>query len=435
MKWKVKKSRLAGAIAIPASKSHTIRAMLVATLAKGESHLSNVLTTGDGASAISAAKSMGASVAVSGTSGVTMQGVAGNYDLGSDDFNMENSGTSTNLFASAAALGSRRRRFDGDSSLRTRPFKPLLVALKNLGAIYSMENNTSDLPFTVAGPIMGGRTVVNGVSSQFVSSLLFSCPCAPQDTHIDVENLHERPYVEMTLHWLDRLGIGYEASPPFGDAEASPDRISFLVRGRQVYPAIDYTVPGDFSSATFAAVAAPLTGSVLTLTGLDFSDPQGDKGVFDVLAGMGATIDKSGDATVVSGTKKIEGRVIDLNAMPDSLPAFSVLGCIATGETRITNVAQARIKETDRIAVMTQELAKMGADVREEKDGLLIRPRRLAGAHVNGHGDHRVVMALALAGMVAEGETVIDTTEAAAVTYPTFLEDFKKLGAEIKIIE
>ena len=479
MKWNVRKSRLSGAIAIPPSKSHTIRAMLIATLAQGESHLGNVLTKGDGASAISAAQSMGASVTVSGCS-VTVQGVAGNYDLGSDDFNMENSGTSTNLFAAAAALGSRRRRFDGDSSLRTRPFKPLLVALKNLGAEYSMENNKSDLPFAIAGPIKGGRTVVNGVSSQFVSSLLFSCPCAPQDTRIDVENLHERPYVEMTMHWLDRLRIRYEASPPFGDAslfrdfqgseaspsfedaslfrdfqgseaspsfedaeaspsfedaEASPGRISFLVRGRQTYPAIDYTVPGDFSSATFAAVAAPLTGSVLTLHGLDFSDPQGDKGVFDVLAGMGASVEKSGTATVVNGIKKVKATVIDLNAMPDSLPAFSVLGCVAKGETRIVNVAQARIKETDRITVMAEELAKMGADIREEKDGLLIRPHRLVGAHVNGHGDHRVVMALALAGMVAEGETIIDDAEAAAVTYPTFLEDFKRLGADIEEME
>lgn len=434
MKWRVKKSKLLGTIAIPASKSHTIRAMLVATLAKGTSHVANVLTTGDGASAISAAKSMGATVAVSGSS-VTVQGVSGNYDLGSDDFNMENSGTSTNLFASAAALGSRQRRFDGDSSLRTRPFKPLLAALKNLGAGYSLESTKSDLPFTVKGPIKGGLTRVNGVSSQFVSSLLFSCPCAPQDTRIDVENLHERPYVEITMHWLDRLKILYEASSSFEDAEASQDTITFLVRGRQSYPAIDYTVPGDFSSATFAAVAAPLTGSVLELHGLDFSDPQGDKGVFEVLARMGTAVEKSGSATVVNGTKKVGGRVIDLNAMPDSLPAFSVLGCVAQGETRIVNVGQARIKETDRIAVMTQELAKMGADISEEKDGLLIRPHRLVGANLNGHGDHRVVMALALAGMAAEGETIIDTAEAAAVTYPTFLEDFRKLGADIEVTE
>jgi 3-phosphoshikimate 1-carboxyvinyltransferase len=424
MKWKVRKSGLSGAIAIPPSKSHTIRAMLVATLADGTSHIDHVLTTGDGASAISAARNMGASVSVSGSS-AAVQGVAGNYDLGSDDFNMENSGTSTNLFASAAALGSRRRRFDGDGSLRTRPFSPLLAALKNLGAGYSLENKKGDLPFAIKGPMKGGLTTVDGVSSQFVSSLLLSCPYAPQDTHIEVENLHERPYVEMTMRWLDRSGIRYTASPGLD---------AFWIKGGQRYRAFDYAVPGDFSSATFAATAAPLTGSVLTLQGLDFSDSQGDKGVFDELARMGAIVGKHGESAVVDGTHRIAGRVLDLNAMPDSLPAFSVLGCVAQGETRIVNVGQARIKETDRIAVMTEELKKLGADVKEETDGLTIRTSRLAGAHVNGHGDHRVVMALALAGLVAEGETIIDTAEAAAVTYPTFLEDFKKLGADIEEI-
>jgi 3-phosphoshikimate 1-carboxyvinyltransferase len=426
MKWIVRASKLSGAIAIPPSKSHTIRALLVATIAKGTSHITNTLTTGDGASAISAAKSMGASALVSGTSGVTVRGIGGNFNLGSDDFNMENSGTSTNLFTSVAALGSRRRIFDGDSSLRTRPFKPLLVALKSLGAAFSFDGDKADLPFAIQGPIKGGRTVVDGVSSQFVSSLLFACPCAPQDTDIEVVNLHERPYVEMTLRWLDRLGIKYTASA---------DRSRFLVSGNQEYPAIEYAIPGDFSSATFAAVAAPLTGSKLVLQGLDFGDSQGDKGVFDVVTGMGAIVEKTNTATIVDGSVRVLGAVIDLNAMPDSLPAFSVLGCVAQGETHIVNVAQARIKETDRIAVMTEELLKMGADIHEERDGLLIRKSRLVGAHVCGHGDHRVVMALALAGMVAEGETIIDTAEAAAVTYPTFLEDFKKLGAQIEVIE
>jgi 3-phosphoshikimate 1-carboxyvinyltransferase len=150
---------------------------------------------------------------------------------------------------------------------------------------------------------------------------------------------------------------------------------------------------------------------------------------------MGVLVNKSATGATVDGTGKIRGMVIDLNAMPDALPAFSVLGCVAAGETKIVNVAQARIKETDRIAVMAEELKKLGADIAEENDGLVIRNSRLKGATVRGHGDHRVVMALALAGMVAEGETVIDTAEAAAVTYPTFLEDFRALGANIEAID
>jgi 3-phosphoshikimate 1-carboxyvinyltransferase len=301
----------------------------------------------------------------------------------------------------------------------------VLEALKGLGATFGFERQGSDLPFWVCGPLRGGKTTVNGFSSQFVSSLLFSCPCAPADTEFTIENLHERPYVEMSMRWLDRQGIRYDAS-------AGLER--FRVFGGQNYKALHYTVPGDFSSATFAAVAAPLTGSRLTLDGLDFSDSQGDKAVFGVIEAMGATVKRDISGAVVEGGENLHGLTIDLNAMPDALPALSVLGCAAAGETKIVNVAQARIKETDRIAVMAAELKKMGADISEEKDGLRVKQCRLRGANVDGHGDHRVVMALALAGLVADGETIIDSAEAAAVTYPTFLEDFRALGANIEIV-
>jgi 3-phosphoshikimate 1-carboxyvinyltransferase len=422
MKWKVTKSRLSGSIAIPPSKSHTIRALLVATLANGTSHIANALTTGDGGSAISAARGMGAQITVD-KKDVTVCGIGGDFNRGSEKLDLENSGTSTNLFASVAALGSKPRTFDGDSSLRTRPFAPVLEALAQLGAKFTLASKTSDLPFIVSGPIRGGSVTVDGFSSQSVSSLLFACPCAQENTTIRVVNLHEKPYVEMTLAWLDKLGIRYTAWP---------DLTAFEIMGNQKYPVIDYTVPGDFSSATFAAVAAPLTGSCLTLQGLDFSDSQGDKLVFDIIVRMGAKVLKNGSETVVDGCDSIHGRVIDLNAIPDSLPALSVLACAAKGETRIVNVAQARIKETDRITVMAQELGKMGANITEHDDGLTIRNSKLTGTSVKGHGDHRVVMALTLAGMIAEGETVIDTAESAAVTYPTFREDFCRLGAHIE---
>jgi 3-phosphoshikimate 1-carboxyvinyltransferase len=194
-------------------------------------------------------------------------------------------------------------------------------------------------------------------------------------------------------------------------------------------------IPADFSGATFAACAAAITGAALTLTGLDFSDPQGDKGVFEVLQRMGAAVIHGPDGVTVRQDAALRGRTIDLNAMPDALPALAIVACAAEGETRFVNVAQARIKETDRIAVMKEELAKMGAAVTEHEDGLTIRHSALKGKQVSGHDDHRVVMALALAGMIAEGETVIDTAEAAAVTYPTFVEDFRKIGAKIETLE
>ena len=426
MKWKIRPSRLSGRIAIPPSKSHTIRALLVATLAEGRSTIRRPLLHGDGASAIGAAVSLGAGVERHGTD-LVIHGIGKDRDKGQALLDMGNSGTSTNLFASIAALGSRPRRFDGDNSLRSRPFRPLLRALEKLGASCTFERRGRDLPFTIKGPLHGGATTVSGVSSQFVSSLLFACPLLGEDTVVTVENLHERPYVELTLWWLKKQGI---------EISCSQDLAQFNIRGGQTYHAFDIAIPSDFSSATFAACAAAMgPGASLTLTGLDFTDPQGDKAVFEVLQRMGAGVAAEASGVTVTGPRALLGQTIDLNSMPDALPALSVAACAAEGTTHFVNVAQARIKETDRIAVMREELTKMGAAVTESSDGLSVARSSLKGAHVNGHDDHRVVMALALAALTAEGETVIDTAEAAAVTYPTFAEDFRALGATIEVVE
>jgi 3-phosphoshikimate 1-carboxyvinyltransferase len=425
MKWRITPSRLDGTVAVPPSKSHTIRAVLVASLADGTSMIRKPLLHGDGASAVNGARSLGAQVAEK-NGDLEIRGIGKDYDGGSDLFDMGNSGTGTSIFMSAAALGGRPRRFDGDDSLRSRPFRPLLDALRKLGAVYSCETRGHDLPFVVKGPLRAGKTTVDGVSSQFVSSLLFACPLCGGESEVVVENLQERPYVELTLWWLKKQGIKVAYSGDFA---------RFHITGGQAYRPFDEGIPADFSGATFAAAAAAVAGGAVTLTGLDFSDPQGDRKVFDVLKEMGAEVAHGPDGVTVKGGRTLRGSVIDLNAMPDALPALAVVACAAEGETRFVNVAGARIKETDRIKVMGEELSRMGASITEHDDGLTVRQGMLRGAQVSGHDDHRVVMALAIAGMIAEGETVIDTAEAASVTYPSFAEDFRSLGVKIDIIE
>jgi len=301
--------------------------------------------------------------------------------------------------------------------------RPLLESLRQLGATYVLLDEGRDVPFVVSGPIRGGCTTVSGVTSQFVSSLLFCTPLASGDSVITVEGLNEKPYVDVTLWWLRRMGIEFEASA---------DYTEFKLKGGQTYRPFDMDIPGDFSSATFPAVAAALCGSRIALTGLDFTDPQGDKHVFELLTQLGVSVQRgSSGVTVESSTGTLAGADIDLNATPDALPAMAVLGTVAAGRTRLGNVPQARLKETDRIAVMARELEAMGARVREEPDALVVQQSKLHGARVNGHGDHRVVMALALAGLIAEGETVIDGAEAVRVTYPGFLDDMRSMGADI----
>jgi 3-phosphoshikimate 1-carboxyvinyltransferase len=185
-------------------------------------------------------------------------------------------------------------------------------------------------------------------------------------------------------------------------------------------------VPGDFSSAAFPAAAAAITGGPLTILGLDPADSQGDKAIFGMLEQMGCRVqwrqEAAGWTLTLTRNGPLRGGIFDLNATPDLLPVMAVLACYAEGETALVNAAHARIKETDRIAVMAEELAKLGADIEERPDGLRIRGGKgLEGGKVRGRGDHRVVMALAVAAGKA-GMVEIDDAESAAVTYPGFLE-------------
>ena len=297
----------------------------------------------------------------------------------------------------------------------------LLSALENLGA--EVDSTDYKCPFVIQGPLKGGKTAVNGISSQFVTALLIACPLAKNNTEIYVENLHEKPYLEMTIDWLKNQSIQFE----------NKGLDWFKIIGGQKYKAFDLPVPADFSSATFSLCAAAITGSEILIKGLDFSDHQGDKEVFKYIEKMGAQIKHTSEGVLVRGDK-LKGIEIDMNATPDALPALAVTGCFAEGKTSLLNVAQARLKECDRISCMANELRKMRAEVVELEDGLIIKKSELSGTNVCGYDDHRMVMALTIAGIASEGETVIDSAESVNITYPSFVKDMQNLGAKIELI-
>ncbi|MFO7656753.1 MAG: 3-phosphoshikimate 1-carboxyvinyltransferase [Bacteroidales bacterium] len=419
MKLKATISTLKGEIRIPASKSHTIRAVALAGIADGTSVLHNPLYSADAISCIEGIKEFGAEI----TQGVhlTVKGTGGLPLPSCKKIDVGNSGTSLRILTGLASLAGFPIMFDGDNSIRNRPMIPLLSALEKLGA--RVESTGGKCPFTITGPVSGGKTTVNGISSQFLTALLITCPLAKSDTEITVENLHEKPYVEITLDWLRKLSVNFE--------QKGLDW--FFIPGGQKYPAFEKSIPADFSSATFAACSAAITGSEVLIKGLDFSDHQGDKEVFTFLKQMGTEITHTPDGVIVKG-RDLRGIDIDMNNTPDALPALAVAGCMAKGTTRLLNVAQARLKECDRIAAMATELTKMGAKVEELKDGLIIHQSSLKGTRLHGYDDHRMVMALSLAGMVAEGETVIDTAESVRITYPGYVEDMKGIGAKLELL-
>jgi 3-phosphoshikimate 1-carboxyvinyltransferase len=334
---------------------------------------------------------------------------------------VKNSGTTLYFFMGVAALTKGVTVLTGDDQIVKRPAQPLITALEDLGAkVFSTRGNGLP-PVVVKGPAKGGRTRFTGLVSQYVSSLLINCPLMEKDSELEVLDIREKPYIQMTLNWLDRYGIRYKASDDFG---------RFIVYGGQQYHGLDVTVPGDFSSGTFFLVAGSISEADMTLLGLDMNDVQGDKQVVMYLREMGARIiQEEGKIRVQGGMLK--GGELDLGDTPDALPAMAVAGCFAEGKTVLRNVANARLKETDRIAVMARELGRLGARIEELPDGLIIHESQLKGCPVKGYGDHRVVMALAVAGTAVPGRLVVDTAEAVQVTVPNFLELMKGLGAKM----
>ena len=416
----VDKSRPAGRALIPASKSHTIRAVAIGSLAEGTSTVRNPLSSADTLAAVEAGRAFGANISAEDEWAIT--GVGGKPVVPDNIVDVGNSGTTLYIAMGMAALVDGWTVFTGDHQTRSRPAGPLLDALKNLGAEAFSTRGDGRPPLVIRGPLKGGRTTLDGSkTSQYLTSLLISCPLALGDTEIVVTKQIERPYVEMTLGWLAERRVEFERQ----------GFDLFHIPGGQAYKAFEKQAPGDWSSAAFFACAAAITGGEITLTGLDMNDTQGDKAILAILREMGATVETRGDEVTVRGGE-LRGAEFDLNATPDLLPILAVTGCFAQGTTRLVNVAQARLKETDRIRVMQEELSKMGGDITELPDGLEIRGSKLRAADVCGWSDHRVVMALAVAGLACDGETRINTAEAVSVTFPSFVGLMRGVGANMR---
>ena len=428
MKQTVKPGKIGGTLSVPASKSHTIRGLLIAALARGESRLIRPLLSSDALSCLEACRRLGAvvqrTVLEDGTGEEwVITGTAGRITIPQEPIDVGNSGTTLYLAASLAALGDGPVTFTGDQQIRSRPAGPLLGALETLGARVTRHNGDC-APFTIQGPLKGGETSLSCPTSQYLSSLLLAAPLADGNTRLTISLLYEQPYVEMTLGWLEEQFVVLE----------NRDFKEFFIPGGQSYQGFSKAVPGDYSSAAFPLCAAALTGGKITIEDLDPRDSQGDKALIGMLETMGCRVQwegrnlsLQGPVPLREGGPGLKPAVLDLNDTPDALPALAVTACFAAGTTELVNVPQARLKETDRIAVMARELSRLGAKVEEREDGLIITGGPLRGGEAAGHGDHRVVMALALAGLGAQNPVTVDTAEAVDITFPGFFGILDKL--------
>ncbi len=336
-----------------------------------------------------------------------------------------NSGTTLRLLTGTASLLEGTTILTGDASLRRRPMAPLLAALRRLGAHGRSLAGDGRPPVVVSGPMRGGSVTIPGsVSSQFLSSLLLACPLAPGPTTLRVlPPIRSEPYVDITRHMLRSFGAAV-------DAEDN----TFHIPGGQRYAPTDVAVPGDFSSAAFPLIAAAITQGDVTVKGLDFSSPQGDRRIADLLGAFGASVAQTRDRIRVRGGA-LEAQAVDVGATPDLFPILAVLASQARGESRFMNGAHLRFKESDRIETTVAFLKALGVDASSTRDGCIVRgPALLRGARLESHGDHRILMAAAVAGLVARDPVEIADPWCFRVSYPSFLDDFRALGADMEVI-
>jgi 3-phosphoshikimate 1-carboxyvinyltransferase len=419
-------SRVSGRVRAPPSKSYTHRAILAAGYGKGAT-VTDPLDSADTRATARAVEAYGGAVDRREES-FELVGFDGRPEVPDDVIDCANSGTTMRLTTATAALGDGLTVLTGDDSLRSRPQGPLLDALRDLGARADSTRGNGQAPLVVGGAIDGGEVAIPGdVSSQYITALLMAG--AVTEDGIDVElttELKSAPYVDITLEVLADFGV---------EAAATDD--GFTVPGGQSYAPEggEYAVPGDFSSMSYLLSAGALAAEdELTVLGARPS-AQGDSAIVDVLEQMGASLDWDSDAgEIVVERSSLSGVEVDVGDTPDLLPTIAAVGAAADGTTRITNCAHVRLKETDRVSAMAEELTKMGASVEEREDELVVLggESTLEGTTVAGHDDHRIIMSLAVAGLVADGTTTIEGADHVDVSFPGFFDTLRELGVTVE---
>ena len=455
----VTRSTLRGTARAPPSKSYTHRALLAAGYSDGAT-VESPLVSADTRATARAVAAFGGSVAPADGAGddaaateavdpdltdadaLAVEGFAGRPAVPDDVIDCANSGTTMRLVTAAAALADGTTVLTGDGSLRSRPQGPLLDALADLGVRAESTRSNGQAPLVVAGPLAGGEVAIPGdVSSQYVTALLMAGAVTGEGVEVELTTpLKSAPYVDITLELLADFGV--EATPvdeAGGPLDGAAGAAGFTVPGGQSYAPSDgtYAVPGDFSSISYllgAGAVAAAPGETVRIEGARPS-AQGDAAIVEVVEEMGATVDWDREAGEIAVERAdLSGVTVDVGDTPDLLPTIAALGAVADGETRIENCEHVRYKETDRVSAMAEELEKMGAETTEEPDVLTIHGDQsdLKGATVDGRHDHRIVMALSVAALAAEGTTTVRGAEHVDVSFPGFFDAMADLGMDVE---
>lgn len=416
-------SHVSGTVHLPGSKSISNRALLLAALAEGETELDNLLVSDDVGHMLAALKQLGVdcSMADQGTT-CRVSGLAGAFSTDRIlDLFLGNAGTAMRPLTAALALSQVEVRLTGEPRMEQRPIGHLLDALRQIGADIVCEKNEGYPPLHIRGKrLAGGTAKIDGsVSSQFLTAMLMAAPLVDGEVVLEIEGvLVSKPYIDITLALMKAFGVvvennNYESFRiPAGQSYRSPGR---------------FLVEGDASSASYFLAAAAIRGGVVTVTGIGENSLQGDTAFAAVLADMGAQVTISTDCITVSRKGPLKGIDQDMNQIPDAAMTIATTALFAEGPTTIRNIANWRVKETDRLAAMATELRKVGATVDEGEDYITIEPTRsLKHAEIETYDDHRIAMCFSLVALSDTPVTILDPG-CTSKTFPTYFEEFARI--------
>jgi 3-phosphoshikimate 1-carboxyvinyltransferase len=338
----------------------------------------------------------------------------------------ENAGTAMRFFTAMLTLAEFPCTLTGNARMHQRPIADLLDTLNHLGAeVASISANGCPPVHIGARRLQGGTATISGaISSQFLSALLMVAPYARQDITLRIrDTLVSIPYVNITLDIMAHFGVQVDHE----------EYRRFSIRGQQCYEGQEYVIEGDASSATYFWGLAALLGQKMTITNVPSTSVQGDLQFLRILERMGCMIAHHNGISV-SGPPRLQALgEIDLNALPDAAMTVAVLAAFCQGETRIRNVANLRLKETNRLRALTTELGKLGVNVAELADGLQIEgnPETLHGADIATYDDHRMAMCFAMAGARLPGMRIQEPA-CVSKTYPSFWDDLQRVGVQVR---
>ena len=418
MRASIYKSEIKGKVRVPSSKSYTIRGLMCAALAKGESEVINPLTSDDTDAAMNVLREVGVRI---NRKGDLWQVVGGDFHETDADLFCGESATTLRFMTAICSLIPGKCRLTSAPSLSKRPIKPLLQALGQLDVdcVYRQEDSSVVVE---GGRLEGGTVELPGdISSQFVSALLFISPFAEKGMTIKLSTpLESKPYVLMTQECLQRFGVEVKASEVFREFEVL----------KQTYKPAKYRVEGDWSSASCLLALGAVCGEV-EVENLNPEGSQGDKVILDFLRDMGAWVEVEENSVVV-WKSRLNAIRADLSDCIDLLPTMAVLAAVADGESEFTGIDRARLKESNRVSALREGLERMGIKVGEERDKLTVAGAMPKGSVIDTKGDHRIAMAFSILGS-AVGETIIDGAECVSKTFPQFWDILQSIGGKVEI--